>query len=402
MDRTGVIVVGGGQAGLAMSRELSARGLAHVVLERGLIGQAWRNRWDSFQLVTPNWTVLLPGHPYDGDDPDGFMPRDDVVEYLERYAEAVGAPVFENTPVRAVRSEEGRFVVETDAATYSAPHLVLATGAFQRLTPPRGAGTLPARIVRLGLDEYSSPQALPEGGVLVIGSGQSGCQLAEELHDDGRDVTLACGRAPWAPRLVGEHDVIWWLIEGGFFDVPVSELPPEARLLSNPLVTGHDGGRDMNLRTLRDRGIRLTGHFRAAEGETARFEGDLAESAAWGDAAYQRLSEYFSATATRLGLADPALGGPPPFAVEAPTEIDLEGINTVVFTTGFRPEFASWLPWADAFDDHGFPVQQDGSSTVIPGLHFVGTHFLRNRRSSVLSGVGRDAEQLAARIALAA
>lgn len=393
------IVIGAGQAGLALSRELGVRGLDHAVLEKGKVGQAWRDRWDSFCLVTPNWTVNLPGHPYDRDDPDGFMPRDEIVEYLERYVAAVGVPVRENTPARKVMSGKGGFTVETDGEEFTAQHLILATGAFQRPVRPKSADTLPARIKKMGLGDYTNPGDLALGGVLIIGSGQSGCQLAEEIQDSGRDVTLACGRAPWSPRMIGGKDIVWWAHHGGFYDVPVADLPPEARLYANVLVTGHDGGRDMNFRTLADRGIRLTGHFIEARGDTAHFEDDLAESVAWGDGVYQQLTGFFSKTAEKLGLPDPGLGDPSPWTYEAPTELNLAGVDTVIFTTGFRPDFASWLPWPEAFDDHGFPVQVDGSSTVVPGLHFLGTHFLRTRRSSLLSGVGTDAAQLAERIA---
>jgi putative flavoprotein involved in K+ transport len=237
---------------LAVSRELAGLSVDHVVLERGHIGQSWRDRWDTFCLVTPNWSVRLPGHPYDGRDPDGFMPRDEIVGYLERYARSFDCLVQEHVQINSLTARDGQgFVVETTSQSYKARSLVLATGAYQRPHRPRQADSLPTGLLRIDVEDYSNPEALPAGRVLIIGSGQSGCQIAQELRASGRDVVLACGRAPWAPRRIGGQDLVWWLLESGFFDAPFSSLPaPEARLYANLLTTGHDGGHDLHLRTL--------------------------------------------------------------------------------------------------------------------------------------------------------
>jgi putative flavoprotein involved in K+ transport len=402
MQQTDTIVIGAGQAGLAISHELTQRGVDHVVLEKGRIGQSWRNRWDTFCLVTPNWSVQLPGFPYDGDDPNGFMPRDDIVDYLERYAASFGAPVRTETKIENIRAANGSgFVVEADKGAWTAGHLVLATGAYQKPYKPRGADTLPGALPQLELGGYHNEGQLPDGDVLIIGSGQSGCQIAEELHGAGRRVVLACGRAPWGYRRFGGHDAFWWLLKSGFMDVPAAELPPEARLFANVLATGHGGGHDLTLRTLHDMGVELTGHFLGAEGNTAKFADDLAESVAWGDDKYLMLREVFCEAAERLGLEQPALPDPAPFAPEVPTEVDLGSFGAVLFTGGFRPDFTSWLPWPEAFDADGFPIQTDGNSTVVDGLHFVGIHFLRTRKSALLCGVGEDAAVLADAIAAA-
>ena len=199
-ERIGTVIIGGGQAGLSVSRELAQAGVDHVVLERGRVGQSWRGRWDSFCLVTPNWSVQLPGHPYDGPDPDGFMPRDELVSYLERYATAIDAPVREGVEVSSVRPQpDGDFALATSAGDIVASTVVLCTGAYQRPHRPAGAATLPADLVQIDAGDYRNPAELPPGQVLVVGSGQSGCQIAEELHEAGREVFLACGRAGWAP-----------------------------------------------------------------------------------------------------------------------------------------------------------------------------------------------------------
>jgi len=395
MEHARVVVVGGGQAGLAVSRELAGRGVDHVVLERGRVGQTWRDRWDSFCLVTPNWTVQLPGGAYDGPDPDGFMPRDEIVGYLEGYA--AGSPVREGVDVESVERDGGDFVLRTSEGDLLADVLVVATGTYRRPHLPPAAETLPASLMRSTVDDYRSPEALPDGSVLIVGSGQSGCQLAEELHGAGREVVLACGRAPWLPRRVGGRDFVWWLVESGFLDAGMDSLPgPEARLFANVLATGGGGGHDLHLRVLRDAGVSLAGHFLGAEDGAARFAPDLADSVAWGDERYRQLAELFR----KHGLAE-GLPEPEPFDAATLDSVDLARFGAVIFTTGFRPDYASWLPWREAFDPQGFPLHDDGASTAVPGLFFLGTHFLRKRKSSLLIGVGEDAAIVAERVAAA-
>lgn len=389
-----VAVVGGGQAGLAAAHELTALGLEPVVLERGRVGQTWRDRWDSFCLVTPNWSLRLPGHPYDGPDPDEFLPRDGIVDYLERYTQ--GLEVREGVDVERVDD----LTLHTTAGEIKADAIVVATGAYQRPHRPAAAGTLPLSIRQLDLQDYRSEADLPGGRVLVVGSGQSGCQIAEELHEAGRDVVLACGKAPWLPRRIGDHDFVWWLVESGFLEAPVDSLPsPAAKLLSNPLATGHDGGHDLHLRTLRESGVTLTGHFLGADGHDARFAADLGDSVGWGDARYRELADLFRRTAQERGLGDPGLDEPPPFGEEGPERVDLRDFGAILFTSGFRPDYGSWLDWPGAFDSLGFPVHEDGESLTVPGVFFVGVHFLRKRKSALLMGVGEDAAVVAQRLA---
>ena len=398
---TEVVVVGAGQAGLATSHELTGRGVSHVVLERGRVAETWRARWDSFCLVTPNWTVQLPGGPYDGDDPDGFMLRDELVSYLERYA--VDAPVQTRVAVTSLSpSAEGGFVLETTAGEIHARSVVVATGAYQRPHRPRPAADLPSGLLRLDADDYRHEGALPDGQVLVVGSGQTGCQIAEELVEAGRTVFLSCGRAPWAPRRIGDHDLLWWLIETGFLDMPVESLSePVARLTANVLASGRDGGHDLHLRTLQASGVSLLGRLAGADERHAYFAPDLRETIAWGDERYAQLRNLVEGVARERGLAVPALPDPEPIEVDAPQSLGLTGVGAVVLAGGFRPDYRPWIRVPEAFDELGYPLQADGASLAAPGLYFVGVHFLRKRKSSLLYGIGEDAALVAESIASA-
>jgi putative flavoprotein involved in K+ transport len=400
MEHVPVAVVGGGQAGLAVSRGLTKADVEHVVLERGRVGQTWRDRWDSFCLVTPNWSVQLPDGHYAGPDPDGFMPRDQIVAFMERYASSFGAPVREGVNVTSVETDSGgRFVLRTPSGDLRADAVVVATGAYQRPYRPEAAEALRVDLLQIDVDDYRNEQALPPGRVLIVGSGQSGCQIAEELHKAGRDVVLSCGRAPWAPRRVGGHDLVWWLLETGFLDAPVQSLPaPAARLAANVLTSGHGGGHDLHLRTLRALGVVLTGHFLGATNRLAEFAPDLAESVAWGDERYAQFRELVRKLVSERGIDPPELEDPEPFDATAPERIDLSGFGAVIFAGGFRPDYGSWLPWPEAFDEFGFPIHHEGASTAVPGLYFVGVHFLRKRKSSLLVGVGEDAAIIASQL----
>jgi putative flavoprotein involved in K+ transport len=399
-DRPETVVVGGGQAGLSASHELTAAGVPHVVLERGRVGQTWRGRWDSFCLVTPNWSVQLPGHPYDGDDPDGFMPRDDIVGYLDRYAASFDAPVREGVEVTGLRRSANGLLLETSEGEIEARNVILSTGAYQRPHRPAGAASLPPDLMQIDVEGYHNPDELPAGAVLVVGSGQSGCQIAEELHLSGRDVLLACGRAGWAPRRINDHDLAWWLNESGSLDDRVEDLPePGARLWGNVQASGHEGGHDLHYRTLHAMGVTLLGHFLGADGHDALFATDLDASIAWGDQRHTKIVGDFRQHALAAGLPWTDLDAPQPVDAEPLERVPLRELGAVVFTSGFRPDYESWVDCPGAFDELGFPLHADGASTVVPGLHFVGVHFLRKRKSSLLIGVGEDAAIVAGQIA---
>ncbi len=392
-----IVVVGAGQAGLSLSYELTNAHKEHVVIERGKVGQSWRGRWDSFCLVLPNWAIQLAGQSYAGPDPDGFMRRDEFVRYLKAYAESFGAPVREGVSVNFLQaSEDGGFVLGTSSGDVRAREVVVATGGYQKPYRPAAVDQLPKRILVLDVEGYTNPSALPPGKVLVVGSGLSGCQIAEELHLANRDVYLSCGRAPWAPRRIGGRDVAFWAVETSFLAMTMADLPgPQARLAGNILFTGRDGGHDLNLRTLQALGVNLVGHFVGVKEGRARFADDLLDSVAYGDARYTDLRRLIVKCAEAKGYPVPDMPMPPPFSANPPEGVDLSDFGAAIITCGFRPDYKSWIRLPEAFDEMGFPIQVDGSSTVVPGLHFMGVHFQRNRASATLLGVGEDAKILA-------
>jgi putative flavoprotein involved in K+ transport len=395
-----VAIIGGGQAGLATSWHLSRANVDHVVLESGRVAETWRSRrWDSFCLVTPNWSVQLPGARYDGPEPDGFMSLAELVDHFQSYANSFDAPVEENSPVTMLAEDGGGFLLTLAAGKIRARRVVVATGAYQRPHRPAGAESLPGGLTQLFAEDYSNPEALPPGAVLVVGSGQTGCQLAEEIHESGRKVFLACGRCVWVPRRLEGHDAVWWMVESGFMDRTPDKLPsPMARLLGNPQATGHDGGRDLNFRVLNDTGVELLGRYVGAEGSTLHFADDLAASVDFGDARLADFLKFVGASCAAKGTAAPAFEMPPPLRIETRTELDIarDGVGTVIWTSGYRPDYG-WVKFP-VFDGMGFPVQVDGGTSV-PGLYFMGVHWMRKNKSSILYGVGEDAEVVARQIA---
>lgn len=402
-ERPHVVIVGGGQAGLAISHELTTTGVEHVVLERGRVGQSWRGLWDSFCLTTPNWNIALPGQPHEGDAPDAFMRRDEVVAYLERYAERFDVPVRGGVEVTALRQDaRSGFLLDTSDGPIAARTVVVASGAYGRPHRPPGAVTLPAGLPQIDARDYRSPSALPAGAVLVVGSGPSGCEIAEELRAAGREVFMACGRAPWLERRVAGRDITWWAMQTGFFDAPASSLPsPAARLGANVQSTGVDDGHDLHYRTLLDMGVTLLGHFVDADATRVRCAPDLAQTVAWADERRAQLMGLIRGLAAARGLPEPPVDEPLPLALpgDALQDVELERLAAVIFASGFRPDYASWVLIPGAFDDLGFPLQLEGASSVAAGLYFAGVHFLRKRKSALFIGACEDAPIVARQVA---
>jgi putative flavoprotein involved in K+ transport len=387
-----VVVIGGGQAGLSVAHELARRGVDHVILERGRVASMWRGLWDGFCINTPNWSLRLPGHPYDGDEPDGFLSREGIVGYLDGYAALVADAIHEGVEVTSLRPTDDGYSLATSDGPMSAKAVVVCAGAYQAPHRPPGAAGLPADLLTIDTTSYRNPSSLPDGAILVVGNGQSGCQIAEQLIDAGREVILSCGKAMWAPRRIGDHDVVWWAIETGFLDGTVESLPsPAARLAANVTASGVAGGHDLHVRSLRARGVSVVGRFLGCDGSRISFADDLAESVAWSDARYLDFRELVSKLCAERGIEDPTLPDPDPFVADVPESIETGGLGAVIFAGGFRPNFASWVDVPGGFDDIGFPIQRDGASAAAPGLFFAGVHFLRTRKSSLLCGVGEDA-----------
>jgi putative flavoprotein involved in K+ transport len=390
-----VIVIGGSQAGLSVSHCLTRAGIAHVVFEANRVGHAWRTqRWDSFCLVTPNWQCRLPGFPYDGGDPYGFMPRDEIVAYIEAYAASFDAPLRQGVRVLAVRPGPRGFEVDTTEGAYLAGSVVVAIGGYHVARLPPMAGSLPDGIVQIHSSAYRNPQQLPPGAVLVVGTGQSGCQIAEDLHLAGRTVHLCVGSAPRVSRRYRGRDVVEWLEMMGHYDVPVEQHPLgiAVRGKSNHYVTGRDGGRDIDLRLFATQGMRLHGRLLGVEGGRLRLGGDLARNLDEADGSNARIKAGIDEFITAQGLEAP---GEPPYAppwspgeMAASLDLDGEGIGAVVWSMGFRADF-SFID-APVFDANGAPVHRRGV-TAVDGLYFLGLPWLHSWGSGRFAGVGRDA-----------
>jgi len=409
-ERHETVIVGGGHAGLAMSRALTIRGRPHVVLERARLAERWRSeRWDAFCFQFPNWSLALPGQPYDGADPEGFSTRDEVVAFIERYAAAIAAPLRTGVTVLALRPalrrEPGRagFHLETSHGPMEAANVVVATGPYQHPAIPAGGAALPPRILQVHSSAYRNPGRLPPGAVLVVGSGASGCQIVEDLLAAGRRVFLAVGKHRRFPRRYRGRDMFWWMERMGALDQTLEERP-EARARPNPLVTGVGGGHDIDLRDYAARGVRLLGRVEAVEGTRLRLADDVDAQIARGDEGVAAFVRSVDAYVAQAGLVAPEEPVPAPGPLPSgerlrALDLDAAGITSVIWATGFRRDF-SWigLPVLDAA---GEAVHRRGV-TDCPGLYFLGLPWLHTLKSSVLCGVGRDAlhlaEQIAARV----
>ena len=392
------LVIGAGQAGLAMSCCLSQAGCAHLVVERARVGERWRaERWDSLAFQFPNWSVGLPGMSLVGASPQGFAGRDEVVGFLEAYATAISAPVRTGVAVRRLARGPRGFVAETGAGAIRAAQVVVATGPYQRPVIPAAARGLDG-VAQVHARDYRNPGLLPAGAVLVVGSGASGCQIAEDLVRAGRTVWLSVGSHRRAPRRYRGFDFQHWEAVLGEWDRPAAERPAGE---PPPLLTGVAGGRDMDIRELAEMGVRLLGRLTGAEAGAARFAPDLAQTLARGDGLYARYLAQIDAHAAALGLdlppPDPAPRRPDPPAPPAELDLAREGIGCVIWATGYGLDLG-WIEAPGALSAEGAPIHADGIGAV-DGLYFLGLPWLSKRKSTLLAGVGEDAERLAAHIA---
>lgn len=404
MNRTETVIIGGGQAGLAMSRCLKERGIDHVILERGQIGERWRSqRWDSLRLLTPNWQTRLPGWSYRGPDPDGFMGRQEVIQYLDGYARSFSAPVETGVAVRSLRREGPEFRVDSNRGSWTASNVVIATGNCDQPHVPEFAGRMPAGVVQFAPSAYRNPADLPAGGVLVVGASATGIQLAEEIHASGRPVTLAVGRHTRLPRRYRGRDIQWWLDAIGVWEERAEDErdPERARREPSLQLVGSSEHRSLDLGVLRRQGVRLMGRALEVENGRLRLADDLADSMAAAEERRARLLRRIDDHIAQRGLMyslPPADAAPALRPPAAPASLDLQraGIRTVVWATGYRRSY----PWlrVPVLDRRGEIIHHHGV-TPEPGLYVLGLQFQRTRKSSFLDGVGADARLLAFHIA---
>lgn len=400
-----VLIIGGGQAGLSASYYLKQQGIGHLILEKNRIAHAWRSeRWDSFCLVTPNWQCTLPGFPYAGDDPDGFMKKDEIVEYIEQYVEHFKPPVMEGVAVtRLRRNAAGLFELETTSGTLSADQVVVAVGGYHIPVIPRVAEKLPSHIVQIHSCDYLNPESLPAGEVLVVGTGQSGCQIAEDLHLAGRRVHLCVGDAPRVARTYRGKDVVEWLDHMKYYDLPVERHPlgTGVREKTNHYVTGRDGGRDIDLRKFALEGMQLYGRFDDIDGSVARFSAGLSAYLDNADAVSENIKDSIDKFIAANDIEAPTearyvpLWQPP---ANIPDSIDLEQskIVAVIWCVGFRTDF-SWIEEA-IFDGRGYPGHERGITNAA-GLYFLGLPWQYTWGSGRFSGIARDAAHIVEHIA---
>jgi putative flavoprotein involved in K+ transport len=408
VHRIDTLVIGGGQSGLATSYYLAKAGVEHLVVDRrDRLGGGWHDRWDEFCLVLPNFTLLLPGMPYDGDDPEGFLTRDEMLTYVSRYASLVDPGVRLGTNVTRLAAEDGELVAyAADGATFHARNVVLATGPYPRPHIPAVSEGIAGHIQQLHSNDYRRPGQLADGAVLVVGTGQSGAQIAEELHRAGREVHVAVSKTPAAPRRYRGRDLGWWLLQvyqhGAEVGVEPKLQSPAARFAGNPIVSGQRGGHSIDLRQLAGEGVRLYGRLESADGTALSFSDDLADRLEFVETQFDKTQRrLFDAYIAAAGIDAPPDDRTPPGDLPLPatsTRLDLDaaGIGSVIWATGYRLDFG----WVDLpiFDEWGYP-EHDWGVTEHPGLYAVGLPWLHSLASSVSAGVGPDAAHVAEHIA---
>ncbi|MBY3119335.1 MSMEG_0569 family flavin-dependent oxidoreductase [Rhizobium laguerreae] len=396
------VVVGGGQAGLSASHYLKRQGIDHVVFEKKTVAHKWKNeRWDAFCLVTPNWQCQLPDHPYDGTDPHGFMVKDEILGYVDRFVKKVEAPVLEQTSVTSIENHGGLFRLETSAGAVTADAVVIATSLYANPAIPRAGERLPEDITQIHTAAYRNADQLPEGGVIVVGSGQSGCQIAEDLHLAGRKVHLVTGDAPRCARFYRGRDVVDWLSDIGQYDITVEhDGMTKKKHDTNHYLTGRDGGRDIDLRKFALEGMALYGRMSGIAAGRMLFEPNLKANLDGADRVYNGINALIDRHIAEKGI-DAPLGSPyvPVWEPEAEiVELDLkaEGITSVIWATGFSPDWSFvGLP---IFDGNAYPVHRRGV-TAIDGVYVLGLPWLWTWGSGRFLSVGRDAEHVVGHLA---
>jgi len=399
MHSTDTIIIGGGQAGLAMSRCLTNRGVEHVILERGRVAERWRSeRWDSLRLLTPRWQSRLPGWRYRGPDPDGFMTTSEVVAYLDEYARSFRAPLHTGVTVTRVQGRGDSFEVQTDAGAWESSNVVIATGYCARAAVPGFAAELASDLDQLVPTQYRNPRQLRAGGVLVVGASATGIQLASEIARTGRQVILAVGSHTRMPRRYRGRDIMAWLDGMGVLAETADQVPDiqASRRQPSLQLVGNEAGGSLDLQVVQQHGVRIVGRMTGASGHQAYFSDDLADSIGHAERKMHGMLDRIDLHLSCLRLTRAFPVEPRPRAVAVPTApraVNLRdrGVNTVVWATGFRREY----PWLQipVLDAKGEIIHR-GGVTARPGLYVLGLHFMRRRNSAFLDGVGADAADL--------
>lgn len=398
-EHKSVVIVGGGQAGLSVSYYLCQEGLDHVVLERHKKFHSWRvNRWDTFCLVTPNWQCRLPGFPYQGNDPDGFMVKNEITDYLDAFADAFNPPVVEDcTVIQITKRSGGGYLVDSTQGNYSTDQVVIATGGYDNPIVPPYADKLDPSILQMHSVDYRHPEQMPDGATLVVGTGQSGVQLMEDMHLKGRKVHLAVGPAPRAPRVYRGRDSTDWLHDMGHYAITIDKHPNPQHALTktNHYMTGRDGGHEIDLRKFARDGVSLYGSVSGMDGNKIDFLPDLETNLDDADDSYVGIREAIDAYIEKNNIDAPT---EPAFEkVWRPeqeiTEIDckIEGITSILWAIGFRPDY-SWID-VDVFDDHRRPVYQRGVCQE-EGFYFIGLGWLNTWGSGRFLGIDEDSRYL--------
>lgn len=398
------IVIGGGQAGLSVSFQLKALDREHIVLEQAAeAANAWRNhRWESFTLNTPNWQSQLPGAPLPGKNPDAFSPREEVIRYFEQYISQNRLPIKFGVHVLAIKADEEGYVVDTTAGRFTAKNVVVATGLYQKPKIPQFEDTLSPEIVQLHSDAYWKPSSLPAGAVLVVGSGQSGAQIAEELYQTGRTVYLSVSRSGRVPRRYRGKDINWWNNELGLYERTVDELKsPREKFASKPHISGTMGGHTLNLHQFASDGVNLLGRVTGLGGHTVFLAHDLHKNLMAADQFEMNLTGKIDSYIERHSMAFPEetlahlTAG---FEQPDRDSLDLAkaGVTSVIWATGYSFDFG--LVRLPIFDADGYPFQQRGA-TRYPGLYFAGLPWLHSGKSGLLFGLAEESQYVAELIA---
>lgn len=401
-----VMIIGAGQAGLSLSWHMVKAGIRHLVLERDEIFHAWKKeRWDSFCLVTPNWQCKLPGHEYTGTEPHGFMVKSDIISFVEDFADSFSPPVLESVAVTGLTKDGGRFFLKTSKGEFTADQVCIATGGYHKPITPRMAERLPPRLLQLHANQYRNPEQLPDGAILVVGTGQSGCQIAEDLHLAGRKVHLAVGSAPRVSRFYRGRDIVDWLQDMGHYDLSVTDHPMQegVRGKANHYVTGRDGGRDIDLRKFALEGMSLHGHLAAVAGEQLEFAQDLADSLDSADRVNDRIKDSIDAYISGQKIAAPTEHRYVPVwePADADPALDLGAaeITSIIWCVGYQPDYA-WVH-VPVFTGRGTPSHVRGV-TAVPGLYFLGLPWLHTWGSGRFAAIAQDAAHLAKHVISAA